>query len=233
MKNTCRLVMTFLVMAVVALTSVKSVEAVNLTLTPATKDATVGENFSVTIGIASGTEKVFAADIWTVFDASKLEIVSVDAVGGVPVFPFSLGDKNIDNSKGTFSLALMPLSGSGLGALPATGGLITVVFKAKAVGTGSFSFTCQTGSVNDTNVMNPDVVDVIDCATNASGLYTIKAASSGDGGSTVAATATPVPPTGTTGTSASLPQTGAVENTIMLLVGAVLAAILGVAVIKL
>lgn len=219
--------MTFLVMAVMSLWSVRSAWAANLTLSPATGEVTVNENISVTIGIASGTEKVFTADLWTVFDASKLEIVSVDAVGGVLPFPFALGDKNIDNSKGTFSLALMPTSSSGLGALPAAGGLVTVIFKAKAVGTASFSFTCQSGSVNDTNIINPDVVDVVDCASNASGLYTIKAASSGgDGGSTAAATATPT-------SSTTLPQTGAVENTIILLVGAVLAMILGVTVIKL
>jgi LPXTG-motif cell wall-anchored protein len=230
MKRTSRLLMTFLAMMVMGLWSVKSAWAANLTLSPATGEVTVNENISVTIGIASGTEKVFAADLWTVFDASKLEIVSVDAVGGVLPFPFILGDKNIDNSKGTFSLALMPTSSSGLGALPATGGLVTVIFRAKTVGTASFSFTCQSGSVNDTNIMSPDVVDVVDCPANASGLYTIKAGSGGDsgGGSTAAATATPVLASSTT-----LPQTGAVENTIILLVGAVLAMILGVTVIKL
>ncbi|MFA4826768.1 MAG: cohesin domain-containing protein [Candidatus Shapirobacteria bacterium] len=200
-----------------------------LTLTPTTKEVSINDTFSVVVGVASGTEKVLGIDLWMVFDASKLEITSVDAVSS-PAFPFTMGDKNIDNVKGTLMLPLMPQSSSGLAAEVANGGLVTVNFKAKANGTASFSFTCESGSMSDTNILKPDVTDVVDCTANDSGLYTIKVASSGgdDGGSTAAATATPVPTSSTT-----LPQTGAVENTIILLVGAVLAMILGVTVIKL
>jgi LPXTG-motif cell wall-anchored protein len=99
----------------------------------------------------------------------------------------------------------------------AKGDLVVITFKGKAVGSGAVNFNCTANSVRETNIINDSALDVVDCAQNQSGLYTITAASNGD--STPASTSTPTPTPKTTGTvtKTELPKTGAVETTILVM----------------
>lgn len=190
---------------------VKAAEAAaHLTLTPTTKTVNSGDTFDVVVGIESGTDKVFSADVWMTFDASKLEVESVNMVGA-PAFPFSLGTKNIDNTAGTIKIGLNPTSTNNMAATTASGGLLTINFKAKNTGVAAATFTCAPGNLNDTNIIDPTYNEIIDCASNQSGSYTINAGSS----TTPSNTPTPTPVTSSgstvttpTNTPANLPQTG-------------------------
>lgn len=186
----------------------------HFTLTPASGSQTVGQDFTVVMGVDSDTEKVVGIDIKGSFDSSKLEIVSIEK-GIVPddgyQFSYTSGQAIIHNDTGVFEVTLTPLNQSVLVGPVAKHELLKITFKPKATGTATLNYTCLPGSVVETNIISQAGSDVVDCSANQSGSYTIEAGTGGD--NTPAATATPVP----SGTS-SLPQTGAVENTIILMV---------------
>lgn len=203
------------------------VAAPHLTLSPAAGNYNTGNQFSVTVGVDSGTEKSAAVDAWVTFDSSKLEVVSVVKAGN-PAFPFALG-QNIHNSEGKFDISCTSTDMSTYEATAIAGDLAVVTFKAKAEGVAAVSFSCSSGSSIDTNIFNTQAVDVIDCSSNQSGSYTITAGSSSE-----SPTSTPTPTTAsstTTTTTSTLPQTGTAEKTIGLLVFGV-AAVIGAMVLR-
>jgi len=195
-----------------------AVEAAYFTLSPASATHSVDEQFDVIVGIESGTDKVYAADIWASFDASKLEIVSiVKAFESEDLPNIIVASKNFDNNAGTITASVQNQSTSSYEAAVMTNQpILKITFKAKVAGVASFNYTCSAGSTNDCNVVSADSYDdVIVCSSNQSGSYTIQA---GTGGAV--ATIAPSPSTTTTTTS-ELPQTGMVEYTVGFLVLAV------------
>jgi len=181
-----------------------------LRFSPSTGSYTNGSTFTVTIGVDSGTEKSQGVDAWVTFDSAKLEVVSIDTVTS-PAFSFSLG-KNIYNSDGKFDISC---SSTDMGTYQATtilGDLASVTFRAKGTGTAAVNFTCKSGSTTDSNIFNMSAVDVINCASNVNGSYTITEGSS----SSSSTTSTPTPTVGATTTS-TLPATGSVGATIGLM----------------
>lgn len=203
-----------------------------LKFSPSSGSYSNGSTFKVTITVDSETQKSAAVDAYGTFDSSKLEVVSIDAAA-VPAFPFSMG-KDIFNTDGRFQIYFSPTSDTVISEAPAIkGDLAVVTFRAKSVGTAEVKFTCASGSTLDSNIFNIEGVDVIDCASNVNGLYTI----SSSGGTTVentpvpTATAVPTSTTSsstttstttssssTTTTGTELPRTGAVETTIGILI---------------
>lgn len=190
--------------------NVSVVQAANYTLTPASSSVSVGSNLVVDVGIESGTDKVYAADIWMTFDASKLELQSIDPISN-STFSFTLGDKNIDNAAGTVKVALIPAVSSSLDSKAVTGGVAKFTFRAKATGVATALFTCAASNLNDSNIIDPNSADVVVCGSNQSGSYTITA---GTGG----AQSTPVPTLATTRTVSELPRTGTDGPTVALIV---------------
>jgi len=188
--------------------------APHFTLTPTTGNQTVGQNFVVTMGIDSDTEKVVGVDIKASFDSTKLEVVSIEK-GIIPddgyLFSYTPSQAIIHNDTGVFEVTLTPLNQSVLVGPIAKHELLKVTFKPKAVGTATFNYTCLAGSVVETNIISQAGVDVVNCASNQGGSYTIAAGTGGDVAPVATATVAPRVTT-------SLPQTGGVENTIILLV---------------
>lgn len=208
----------FLILVVFSLLAVRPIMAVGpmLKFVPSSGTYTNGETFKVTIAVDSGVEKSQAVDAWATFDSGKLEVVSIETAAS-PVFSFSL-DKNFNNSTGKFNANCISSDMSNFTATTLVGDLVTVTFKAKATGTASVNFNCTAGSTVDTNIYNLSAADVIDCASNVNGVYTINA---GGGGTTADPTATPVPSDGgsdTTTGSEELPQTGGIGTTLGLIV---------------
>lgn len=215
MKKTALITIFVLGMWVASLAEARA--ATKLTLTPASGSYTNGSTISVTMGIDSGTDKVYTADLWMVFDANRLEFVDVVAVGS-PAFPFQLGQKNYDNAAGTVNVALLPTSATTNLAETARGDLITLTFKAKNTGTASLGFSCVSGNISDTNVISPDLADVVDCSANQSGSYTITAGVGGQSTTVTPAATTTRSVTTPTTVPSSLPQTGVLTPTLTLLV---------------
>lgn len=181
----------------------------HMTLTPTSGTFTNGSTFTVTVGVDSGTEKVIAMDVVMTFDATKLEISSVNkASNSVFDFTFSSSTPIIKNDVGRMEITLVK-DMSALQGVELNGSLLTINFRAKAVGTASVSFVCTAGQVNETNIINQSSVDVIDCGANQSGSYIIQA---GNGGDTPTATPTPTTGAGAPTATGVLPQTGTMDS---------------------
>jgi len=166
----CRSLLFSLVMFLVA---AKEVKAAYFTLSPASGNYDAGSTFDVVVGISSGEEKVYAADVWINFDSNILSVNGVAAVSS-PAFPFVLGDQNIDNDAGIVKIALNPAISSSLDAQPANGSLLTLTLTAVTAGSGNLNFICTDGSINDANIIEPETVsDIIVCSSNQAGVFVI------------------------------------------------------------
>jgi len=194
---------------------VKAFAAPRFTFTPSTGNYTVGTNISVIVGAESDAEKVLAMDVMGTFDATKLELLSVDKVSQ-PAFDFTYdpGAAKIQNDTGGFEVTLAPASTSLYDSATVSGPLLTLTFRAKAVGTAIVNLACTQGNTRDTNIANQDGADVVSCADNQSGSYTITEGAGGD--NSAAPTATMAPTFDTEETE--LPRTGGFGPTMGLLV---------------
>ncbi len=184
--------------------------APHFTLSPATYSVSVGSTFVVDLGADSETQSIIAMDVVGTFDPVKLEVVSVEKNNTTNFnFVFDTTTPIIQNTNGRFEVTLSPSSTSVYDAQVVKGSLLRVRFKAKAAGVASVNLSCQAGSVTDTNMFNQNSEDVVSCAANQSGSFTLTAVG-GDGDvvsdtTTVATTAAP---------TSELPQTGGIASTI-------------------
>jgi len=173
----CRSLLFSLVMFLVA---AKEVKAAYFTLSPASGNYDAGSTFDVVVGISSGEEKVYAADVWINFDSNILSVNGVAAVLS-PAFPFVLGDQNIDNDAGIVKIALNPAISSSLDAQPANGSLLTLTLTAVTAGSGNLNFICTDGSINDANIIEPETVsDIIVCSSNQAASFVVGTGSSSE-----------------------------------------------------
>ena len=182
-----------------------------LKFVPNTGSYSNGSSFSVTIAIDSGTEKVQAVDVWATFDTAKLEVLTVVKATN-PAFDFNMGAANINSAGGKFDITFSPSAGgAAFEATAVSGDLAVVTFKAKATGTANVNFACVAGSDIDSNIFNISTNDVIECASNINGSYTITDGGTSNPNPTAVPTAVPV-------TGTELPKTGTVETTIALMI---------------
>jgi len=185
-------------------TSAKAAQAgPHLTLNPATGTKSVGETIVVTIGVDSGAETSAAVEVFGTFDSTKFEVLSMEKVPDAEAAFAFVTETHFQNSTGKFDFACSPSNMSNFEDTAISGPLVKVIFRAKSSGVASVNFTCQAGSEADSNIFKTSGADVIDCASNQSGSYTINP---GVGGDTTTATSTPT-------TAGELPKTGAVGTT--------------------
>lgn len=182
-----------------------------LKLSPSTGTYTNGSTFTVTMGVDSGTEKSQGVDAWMTFNSGLLEVQSIETASS-PAFSFALG-KNIYNDTGKFDISCSSTDMSTYGATVLNGDLVVITFRAKSTGTANVNFSCTAGSTTDSNIFNMSAMDVINCASNVNGTYTIDSSSG-----TTDPTATPTSTTTTTSDDEELPQTGGVGTTVGLLI---------------
>ncbi len=223
MKKACS-IFTFLVLA--AMVSTKQAFAANFTVSPASGTYDNGSQFEVIVGVTTGTSKMFAADVWATFDASKLEMVDVVRAYTSESLPTELSAlrylevvktaESIDNNAGTMKISIQNTQSTSYDTVALNNQpMLKITFKAKAVGTANFNFTCSQGSVNDSNIIDATTYeDIITCASNQSGLYTIGSSTSTSTGGDSTSTTTTTTSSTTTSSSSELPQTGAVEVTV-------------------
>ncbi|MBU2592293.1 MAG: cohesin domain-containing protein [Patescibacteria group bacterium] len=171
-----------------------------LYLEPSSGNFSSSGSFEVEIKIDSGQEEIMATDTLLNFDSTKLEIVSV-ADGGF--------FEEMQHTINSGLLTIYAYPKQALQTKTGVGVLAKVTFRAVSSGTATASFLCQTGSDSDSNIWTAQGNDVIDCASNGSGSYTL-----GDSPGTPTSTpvptstSTPVPtvaPGGSTATPTSTP----------------------------
>lgn len=196
--------------------NVKAVNAVaKLTLSPASGSYGNGETFKVTVGVDSGTDVAGAVDGLGTYDSAKLELTDIsEATDLIFKNGGSQGSCSTKKSDGKFNFTCY--GESSVDDKIIKGNLVVLTFKTKAAGTAAVNFTCASGSTSDSNIIKSSTsTDVITCASNDSGSYTISGTAST---TTPTTTATTVTPTKAATSSTELPKTGAVGSTIGLIV---------------
>lgn len=111
-----------------------TVFAADLSLSPASSAVTVGDKFSIKVMLDPGSDSVNAAEGTMGFDKDLLSVDSITKDGSV--FSLWTADPSFDNAGGT-----LEFSGGTPTAFSATGKILTIVFKAKAVGDAKVTFT--------------------------------------------------------------------------------------------
>lgn len=188
---------------------------------PSTGTYKNGEPFNVNIGVDSGTEKVQAIDIRVTFDANLVQVDSIDPLNNITFPGLTIDSKEISNDTGLFKFSLYNDASTFEGGA-VTGDLVKVTFKPKAKGTIKVNFACVEGSTIDTNIFNILTNEVINCASNINGVYTITDGGTANPDPTAVPTIPPSndnpDPTAAPTQSNELPQTGTVETTIGLII---------------
>lgn len=184
--------------------SVSAVSAApRLYFEPATSSETVGGTFDVVVKVDTGEEETMAVDAIISFDATKLKVNQVVEGDFLPNF-----DYDLENSNGKLSIwnfaqdTLSPQSG--------VGEIATITFEAESNGDASVSYLCEEGNDTDSAIWDPSGNDLIDCASNGSGTYSI----GGTGGET--SSPTPTSTASATATPSELPETG-IETPLMVM----------------
>ncbi|MFA6098040.1 MAG: carboxypeptidase regulatory-like domain-containing protein [Patescibacteria group bacterium] len=158
-----RLILIFFFAAALVLFLPDSASAASLYLSPASASHTVGDSFNVTVGVNTANAAINSAMATVSFTNDLLEVTSVSQTGIFSLWPVT---PSYSNGSGTVSFA---------GGLPnpgyngSSGTIISISFKAKAVGTARASIGSASVLANDgfgTNVLT----------SSGSGTYTITAA---------------------------------------------------------
>lgn len=174
--------------------------AASLSFSPAAKTVVINDSFNVDVILNTGGQQSDGADVIVRYDGNKLTLVSA-----------TLGDLYINKLTADTSTAgkvTFRATSSEDQSFTGTGTFATMVFKAAAEGTANLYFDFTSGSTTDSNVAYLGS-DILGSTSNAS--YTIT--QSGTGGEASAAP--------------SIPESGMVSPTILLLAGGLLLLLVG------
>lgn len=220
MKKSALYLVLFMSTALLLAVNAKAVNAVSkLTLSPSSSSYSTNETFKVTVGVDSGSEVAGAVDGYGTYDSTRLELV--DLTESTDLVFKSGGDSGscaiTEKSGGKFRFTCYGELSAEDKAIK--GNLVVMNFKAKATGTAEVKFTCADGSSSDSNIVKSSTsTDVITCASNDKGTYTItQGSSTSDDTDDTEEADTDTDTTETTTTSSELPKTGGVGSTIGLI----------------
>jgi len=178
--------------------------AASLSFDPASKTVAINETFDVNVVLNTGGAETNGVDAIIRYDGNKLEFVSA-TMGSL--YESILTPNPTPSTPGNLVLGAATTQ-----TYNGTGIFATINFKAIAEGTANVYFDFTAGSTTDSNVAYQGE-DLLGSISNAS--YTITATS-----------AAPSPGVGGE-TPVSIPQSGTVENTIILLAGGLALLLLG------
>lgn len=160
--------------------------------------STAGTNIEVKID--TGGQAAKSAKAVIKFDATKLEVSSITA-GSF----FDEVSHNIYNSTGQVVINANLSLGNSLETKTGTGVLATMNVKAKlSTGSANMTFDCTTGSSTDSGINNAVPTDIIVCASNVNGSYTLGAGASLSPGTSPVPTPSALPVAGSVGPTLSL-----------------------------
>lgn len=179
-------------------------EAAVLSLSPEKAEFAINNNFNINLQLDTKNENTTATDVVLTFDPSLLEVIDV-SFGDSPLYPTNT--KIIDNSGGKLSITASQKDA--VSSYNGSGRLAILTFKAKSLGTASVVFSCQSNQTNDSNVFKKGTsTDILECGNLVNGSYTITQTGN-----------TGLVPTNAPTATRTLPQSGNLEPTSLLIVG--------------
>lgn len=178
--------------------------AVTFSLSPSSKTINVGDSVDVSILLDTGGQTVSGGSAILTFDPSKLQVVDSNAAQvGVQVSTGSVFTTALTNSVDTVNGKITLDYGLSAGAFSGSGTFGKISFKGLIAATSTpVSFIIGSGASSTSSAVYASGSNVLGAAN--SGSYTVLTA-------TASTTPTPI------SSASALPRTGAVENTIFLL----------------
>ncbi|KXK11178.1 MAG: Cohesin domain protein [Microgenomates bacterium OLB23] len=168
--------------------------AATLKFDPTTISTNVGETFTLDIVADAEEKEILGVDALIEYDPAICEIESITDGDFLEI-----GIKEFTQPGKIYIAGVVSSPGE---SVTGEGVLASVQCKAKAAGTTTFTYTCETGETNESNISekSTDAPDLIQCALNGEAVVTV-------GGSTKPKTST-----GSAKTPSELPRTGVVED---------------------
>lgn len=181
----------------VASPHIHAVSAATLKFDPSTVSTNVGETFKLDVVADAEDKEILGVDALIEYDPAICEIESITDGDFLEV-----GIKEFTQPGKIYIAGVVSNPGE---SITGEGVLATIQCKALAGGTTTFSYVCETGETNESNISekSTDAPDLIQCALNGEAVVTVVGGSS---------TTKPKTSTGSAKTPSELPRTGIVED---------------------
>lgn len=163
----------FIITLLFIVPAVFAAQAATLKFTPSSITGSVGQNFSLTVDIDTGSDGILGADARFTYPSNLVEFVSMEDGDGTNDPFLVIADKD--------TTELGKILVAGIVTDPATsqkgqGTLVTLTFKGKSNGTGKLAFICNAGDSSfDSSIYKDDIhgTDIIVCSQNGEAAITI------------------------------------------------------------
>lgn len=172
------------------LSSFSTVSAQTLNFSPQTATKKVGEELSIDLNIDTAGKATTGTDVIFTFDSDAIEVVSVTPMKAAKESGGFFTEGNYILSAGR--VYVVGFFGESFKTDTGTGKVATIKIKGKKVGSGQLVFACTT-QTNDTNILDSQAADIINCTGTQNGTYTFIA----DSGTSPTSTPVPGSPTAT------------------------------------
>jgi len=170
--------------------------AATLKFDPTTISTNVGEIFKLDVIVDAEDKEILGVDALVEFDSAICEVESITDGDFLEI-----GIKEFTQPGKIYIAGVVSNPGE---SVTGEGVLATIQCKAKAAGKTTFTYNCETGETNESNISekSTDAPDLIQCALNGEAVVTV-------GGGTATK---PKTSTGSAKTPGELPRTGIVED---------------------
>ncbi|OGK16751.1 hypothetical protein A3H80_01410 [Candidatus Roizmanbacteria bacterium RIFCSPLOWO2_02_FULL_37_19] len=182
--------------------------AATLQFNPSSLSKKTGDTFELEVIVDAGDKQVLSVDALINFDGNVLQVESI--TNGTYL---DIGQKDFKNTGKAYIAGVV--AGPGV-TVTGKGTLAKILFKAKAKGRTNITFICEMGEKTESNISEAsiDATDLIECSQNGQAVVVV------DGGDTDR-TSTSSGRTG--GGTGELPQTGILDNLVILsIIGGIL-----------
>ncbi len=181
-----------------------AVQGATLTFDPSSAQVKVGETTSLAIKVNAGTSEVLGVDALLEYDKNLLKVESITEGTFLTITTRDSATEGKAYIAGAVESVGESVTGSGVFA--------TIKFKALANGTSTVKFICELGETGESNISEStiDATDLIECSQNGQATI-VSSGGTTTGGSTGGSTST-----SSAGRSTQLPQTGVVQDMVVM-----------------
>lgn len=174
--------------------------AATLKFDPTTISTTVGETFKLDVVVDAEDKQILGVDAQIEYSGSICEVESITDGDFLEV-----GIKEFTLPGKIYIAGVVASPGE---SVTGKGVLATIQCKAKAAGTTKFTYTCETGATNESNISekSTDAPDLIQCSLNGEAVVTVTDSTKKIKEKTS---------TGSAKTPSELPRTGIVEDVML------------------
>ena len=186
---------------------VSQAQAATLSFDPSSAQVKVGETTTLSVKVNAGTSEILGVDALIEYDKNLFKVESITDGTYLTVTTKDSGSEGKIYIAGAVESAGESVTGSGV--------LASIKLKALANGTSSVRYVCELGETGESNISEAsiDATDLIECSQN--GQATLVSSGGATGSSSTGGTSRTSTSSARSG-STQLPQTGVVQDMVVL-----------------